>query len=116
MTADTESLNMLERRVREGLSPDDQFIVDAFREGVAVEELLSTEGGRALIAECVNTGKSAFSALMNTGLSEQQERQALHDLRVAVGMARMLSRMVSAGREAERRLLSDNPEISSEPA
>jgi hypothetical protein len=109
-----ESLDKLERRVREGLSPDDQFILDALKEGVAVEELLASEGGRALLAECVNTGKAAFSALMTTDLSERDERRHLLDLRVAVGMARMLSRLVGAGLAAERCLISDEAGISSE--
>lgn len=115
MATDTESLDKLERRVREGLSPDDQFLVDAFREGVAVEELLSNEGGRALLAECVNTGKAAFSALMSTGLQPTDEQRYLQELRLAVSMARMLSRMVGAGRAAEQRLLSSDSEISSTP-
>lgn len=115
MSQDTESLDKLERRVRDGLPPDEQFVIEALKEGLAVDTLLASDGGRVLMMECIRTGIPAFQRLLDPAISSDDERRALHDLRVAAGMLRMLSETIGAGNQAERRLTTDDADLPLEP-
>lgn len=105
-----EALAEMERRVREGLGPE-QFLVDHLLVGEGLQQLLNLPAGKALIAESTLGALTYLRMLADeTPPSPEEERKALLALRLNIGILRRMVLIVKQANTAAETMISDDIE------
>jgi hypothetical protein len=116
MTTEAETLEKsfadLEQRVREGLGPEGA-LVDVLKNGQAVEAMVRSDAGRALIRDCLARAAEVLQRMTGNVATLTPERafQDVLALSLEVGILRRVAATIRAGHQAEARIIEAGREI-----
>lgn len=106
-----ESLEDMERRVMAGLGIEAP-LVNVLKNGVAVEAMARSDAGRALIRDCLARAAEVLQELTAdpAKLTPDRAFQLALALSLEVGILRRIAATISAGNQAEQRMIQREQE------